>query len=137
MIVDSPKIVPVRHGRERAVKRKNLETVTRQIEFTNDLRPQQRNYVRANRELESGKDLFRDTSAPEHMTAFEYEHAFAGAREIGRVHQSVVTAADDNDVVVVTHCCSTNFSLSSRNDKLKLVGHCLLKIGKHTYNRSP
>jgi hypothetical protein len=36
------------------------------------------------------------------MTTLEHEHFPAGARQVRGVHQAVVTAADD-DCVVVTH----------------------------------
>ena len=69
VIVHAPEIVAVRHRRERAVERQNLEAVPRQIEIADDLRPQQRHDVRADRELEAGKYFFRHGGAAERRAA--------------------------------------------------------------------
>src|SRR5262245_27300977 len=37
------------------------------------------------------------------MTTFKNEYAFAGAREIRGIHQAIVAAADDDDVVFLVH----------------------------------
>ena len=103
VIVDAPEIVAVRHRRKRAVERKNLETVTRQIELANDLRSQQRDDVRANRKLEAGKDLFRNRRAAEYVATLQHQHLFPRTREIGGVYQTVMSAANHDDVVL---CCS-------------------------------
>src|SRR5437870_10855200 len=99
MIVNAPQIIAVRHRRECSVKRENLQTMSWQIEFANDLRTQERNDVRANRKLESGKDFFRYRGAAEHMPAFEYQHTLTCAREICSVDQAIVAAADDDRIV--------------------------------------
>ena len=62
--------------------------------------PQQRDDVRADRELEAGKDLLGHRRAAEHVPPLEHQHLAPGAREIGGVDQAVVAAADDDDVVV-------------------------------------
>ena len=103
MVVHAPEIIAVRHGRERAVERKNFQAMARQIEVANDLRPQQRNYVGADRELEAGKDFFGDGRAAEHMAALEHQNFLAGAREISGVDQAVVAAADHDYVVFSCH----------------------------------
>ena len=59
----------------------------------------QRDDIRADRELEAGKDFFRHGGPAEHVTALQYQHFLAGAGEIGGVGQAVVAAADDNHVV--------------------------------------
>ena len=66
--------------------------------------PQQRDDVRADRELEAGKDLFGDRRAAEHVAPLEHEHLAARARQVGGVDEAVVAAADDDDVVVA--CCN-------------------------------
>src|ERR1043165_3209745 len=104
VIVDAPEIVAVRHRCERAVEWKDLEAVTRQIEFANDLRPQQRHYIRTHRKLEPGKNLFRHGRAAEHMPPLEHEHLLARARQVRRINQTVMPAANHDDVVLVTHC---------------------------------
>ncbi len=100
VVVDAPQVVAVRHRREGAVERQDLEAVPRQVELADDLRPQQRHDVRADRELEAGKDLFGHGGAAEDVPALEHQHLAARAREIGGVHQAVVPAADDDHVVV-------------------------------------
>ena len=75
--------------------------MARQVELADDLGPQQRDDVRADRELEAREDLFGDGRAAEHVPPLEHEHLAPRAREIGRVHEAVVAAADDDDVVVV------------------------------------
>src|SRR5436190_20045686 len=92
MIVDAPQVIAGRHRRERAVKRKNLETVSRQVELANDFGPEQRNYIRADRKFESGKNFFRHGRASEHMASLEHEHFFAVFRQVGGVYQTVMAA---------------------------------------------
>src|SRR5437868_2081007 len=100
MIVDPPEVVAVRHRRARSVERQDLEAVPRQVEFTDDLRPQQRDHVRKDGEVETRNKLFGHRRAAEHVPPLEHEHLAAGARQIGGVHQAVMAAADDDDVVV-------------------------------------
>ena len=99
VIVDAPQVIAVRHRRQRAVERQQLHAVARQIEVADDLGPQQRDDVRADRELEAGKDLFGDGGAAEHVPALEHEHLASRAREVGRAGQAVVAASDDDRVV--------------------------------------
>ena len=99
VIVDAPQVVAVRHRRERAVERQQLHAVARQIELADDLRPQQRHDVRADRELEAGKDLFGDGGAAEHVPPLEHQHLPPRPRQIGGAGQPVVAAADDDRVV--------------------------------------
>src|SRR5215510_10387216 len=109
MVVDTPKVIAVRHRRECAVERKDLEAMARQIEFADDFGPQQGNYVGTNREFESGKNFFSDCRPAEHMATLQHEHALSRAREIGCVDQSVVAAADDDTVVFGVHDYQSNF----------------------------
>src|SRR5205807_8293610 len=95
VIVDAPEIITAGHWRECPVEGKNLKTMPGQIEFANDLRTEQGNDVRANREFETRKDFFGYGRAAQYVPTLEHEHALARAREICRVHQTVVTAADD------------------------------------------
>src|SRR6267154_4735897 len=103
MIVDAPQMISVGHRRERAVERQNLQAMTRQIQFANDLRAEQGNDVRTNRELETRKDFLGHRGAAQHMPSFEYEHTFARARQIRGINQAVVAAADYNDVIFLSH----------------------------------
>ncbi len=99
VIVDAPQVIAVRHRRQRAVERQQLHAVARQIELADDLGPQQRHHVRADRELEAGKHLFGDGGAAEHVPALEHEHLASRAGEVGGAGQPVVPAADDDRVV--------------------------------------
>ena len=73
--------------------------MARQVELADDLGPQQRDDVRADGEAEAREDLFRDRGAAEDMTALEDEHGSAGPGQIGSGGQTVMAAANDNDVV--------------------------------------
>src|SRR5882762_4799462 len=114
MIIHSPEMISVQHRREGAVEGQDLESMTREIEFANNLRTQERNDVRADREFETGKNFFRHCRATEHMPAFEHEHALARAREVGGVDQAVVAAANDNDVVFLSHRKATQSRIEIR-----------------------
>ena len=100
VIVDAPQVVAVGHRRERAVERQDFESVAGQIEFANDLRPQQRDDVGADRKLEAGKDLLGTGSSAENVPALENQNFLAGFGEIGGVDQAVVAAANDDGVVL-------------------------------------
>ncbi len=100
VIVDPPQVVAVRHRRERAVERQDLEAMPRQVELADDLRPQQRDHVRADRELEAREYLFRDRGAADHVPPLEHQHLAPRPRQVGGVDEPVVPAADDDHVVV-------------------------------------
>src|SRR5439155_21407602 len=55
------------------------------------------------RKLEARKHAFRNRGAAEHMPSLAYHHLLACARKIGRVYQSVMPAADDNNVILRVH----------------------------------
>src|SRR5258706_9102265 len=103
MIIDAPKVIAVRHRCEGAVEGQDLEPMTREIEFANNLRAQKRDDVGANRKFETGKDFLRHRGAAKHVPALEHQHALAGAREICSVDQAVVAAANYNDVIFLGH----------------------------------
>ena len=99
MVVDTPEMIAVRHWRERAVEWKDFEAVTRKIELTNDLGPQQGDDVRADRIAEAWEDLFSDGGAAQDMPPLEDEDGFSGPGEIGSGGETVMTTANNNDVV--------------------------------------
>ena len=103
VIVDPPEVVAAGHRRKGAIEWQDLQTMPRQIEFANDLRAEQGNDVRTDREPESGKNFFRHTRATEHVPALEHEHTLARARQVRSIYQTVVATADDDDVVFVSH----------------------------------
>ncbi len=99
VVVHAPQVIAAGHGREGAVERENFEAVAREIEVADDFRPQQRDDVRADGELEAGKDFFGAGRAAENVAAFEHENFLSGAREVGGVDEAVVAAADYDYVV--------------------------------------
>ena len=144
VIVHAPEVVAVRHRRERAVERQDLQAVSRQIELANDLRPQQRHHIGADRVLEAGEDLFRHCRAAEHVAPLDDEHLAARPRQIRSIDQPVVAAAD-HDHVVVGHkirraktpggvriearpCASTDVVGASVSESSKPGGSCLFGL---------
>src|ERR1700676_5764699 len=103
MIVHTPEVVSVRHGCHRAIEREDFESVARQIEVTDDFRAQERNDVRKNGELEAGNDFLCDGGAAEEVAPSEDKDLLARAPQIGGVDKAVVTAADNDDVVLLGH----------------------------------
>jgi hypothetical protein len=81
--------------------------VAREIEFANNFRTKERNHVGAFREKEAGNDFFGDGGAAENPTALQDQNFFAGFGQIGRVDETVVTAADDDNVVGLRHSFKT------------------------------
>ena len=100
VIVDPPQIVAARHRRERAVEREDLEAVPRQVELPDDLRPQQRDDVGADRELEPRKHFLGDRGAAHQVPPLEHQHLAPGPRQVRGVDEPVVPAADDDHVIV-------------------------------------
>src|SRR5688500_10547027 len=99
VVVHAPQVVAVRHRGERAVEWKNLEAVPCQIELADDLGPQQRHDIRADRKPEAGKYLFGDRGAAQHVAPFEDQHLPPDACQVGRGGQPVVAAANDDRVI--------------------------------------
>ena len=111
VIVDPPQIVAAGHGRESAVERQNFQAVAGKIEIANDLRAQQRDYIGADRELESGKNFFGDGGAAEHVTTLQHQNFFPGARQIGGGGEAVVASSDDDCVVFRVAVGSSHINL--------------------------
>ena len=137
VVVDAPEVVAVEHRREGAVEREDLEAVARQVEVPDDLGPQERDDVGADRELEAGEDLLGHRRAAEDVAPLEDEDLLAGAREVGGVDQAVVAASDDDDVVLRAHLRACPPSISNRVVTRGSRGSCLPRAREHTYNRAP
>src|SRR6187401_899977 len=75
----------------------------RQFQLADDLRAQKRDDIRADGELESGKDFFRDRRAADDVTAFEYEDLASGPREVRGRRQPVVARTNNDGVVFRRH----------------------------------
>ena len=80
---------------------KDLQSVFRELQLTDDLRAKQADYVGKLGELETGDDLFSDRRAAHQVTALEHHHFLARAGQGGRRHYSVVAAADDDCIIMV------------------------------------
>src|SRR2546421_864247 len=103
MIVYAPEVIAIGHRRERAVQRKDLQTMSRQIKLANDLGTQQRHDVGADRELEAGKDFFGNGRSAQHVSPLEHQHTLARPREISGIYQTIVPATNHDDVVFAFH----------------------------------
>ena len=66
--------------------------MTGQVELANDLRPEQRDDVRADRIAEAGKELLGNGGAAEDVPPLEDQHLPAGTGEIRGGGQAVVAA---------------------------------------------
>ncbi len=115
VVVHAPEVVAVGHGREGAVEREDFEAVTRKIEFANDFRAKQRDDVRTFGKKESGDDFFSDSGAAENVAAFQDNDLLPRFGEIRGVDQAVVTAADDDDVVVLPHSGGLRYDAKERS----------------------
>ena len=102
-VVPAHQIVAVRHRRERAVERQQLEAVPRQIEVADDARTQQAHHVRADAEAEALVDLFAHRDTAHLVAALEHQNVESRASEISAAHQAVVPAADDHRVPGLAH----------------------------------
>ncbi len=103
VIVDAPEVVAIEHGGKSAVERKDFKAVVGQIEFANDFGAKERNYVGTFGEEETRDDLFGDGGAAEDAAAFEDENFLSGFGQVGCVHETVVTASDDDHIVGLRH----------------------------------
>jgi hypothetical protein len=113
VIVGPPEVVALRHRRERAVERQDLEPVAREIELADDLRPEQRDDVRAHREVKALEHFLGDGRAADDVAAFEHQDPAAGAGEVGGCGEAVVPRADDGDVVLHAECIVTSWLRAS------------------------
>ena len=104
VIVHPPEIITIRHGRKSAVERKDFESMAGEIEVADDFGPKQRNNVGADREPEAGKNLFCHCSPAEYMPPLKYQNFFSGAREIGRIGETVVASPDHDNVIFRVSC---------------------------------
>ena len=75
--------------------------MAREVELPDDLRPEQRDDVREDREAEP--DLLGHRRAPEHVPLLQHDRLQPRPRQIGGAHQAVVAAADHDRVVALGH----------------------------------
>ena len=99
MVIYAPQVIAIGHGREGAVQGKDFQAVAGKVEIADDLRPQQRDHVRADREFEAGKDLLGHGGPAQHVAALQYYNFLAGTRKIGGIGEPVVPAANHDCVI--------------------------------------
>ncbi len=71
----------------------------RQLQLADDLRAEQADDVREDREPEAREQLLRDGRAAEDVALLQDERLHPGAGQVGRADQAVVAATDDDRVV--------------------------------------
>ena len=100
--------VQVRHPapeRRSAVLGGERQSVRRQRADRDQRSGHQMQQVRAGRDAKAGRELARDGRPAHAVRRLEHQHRAAGARQIGRADQAVVTGADDDAVVGCgAHC---------------------------------
>src|SRR5688500_13479947 len=74
--------------------------MAREVELTDNLRTQQRDDIRADRDVKAREHLFGDSGAAEDVPPLENNDASACARKIRRVNEPVMAPADDDDVIL-------------------------------------
>src|SRR5450432_1077086 len=114
VVVHAPEVIAVGHGRKGAVERQNFETVSWKVELADDFRTQQGDYVRTFGKKKTGDDLFGNGGATENVAALEDQNFFAGLGQVGGVDQSVVTATDDDHVIMLRHFVKAPSHTSAR-----------------------
>ena len=94
-------------GERRRIPRQHLEPVPLELEVADDLGPQQAVDVGGGGDLVAGPDLLGDAGAAEDFAPLEHEHLHAGPGQVGGGHQTVVAAADDDEIVGLGHRSGT------------------------------
>ena len=100
-ILAEEQVVAVLHRRECRVHEQGHEPVPHEFELLNDLGPNQAEAIREGREAEPRMQLLGDRCATNEMTSFEDEGAQPSLREVGAIDEAVVTATDNDGVVLV------------------------------------
>ena len=81
--------------------RHDLQSVARQLQIAEELRPQQAAHVGAVRVDPAFLNLTADRGAADPRVALQHQHLEARAREISRIGQAVVSGADDDGIVAL------------------------------------
>src|SRR5919107_3357726 len=74
-----------------------------QVEIADDLRTEKAVHVRGGRNLEAGPQLLGNARAAQNLPALQYQDLDSGTSEVGSGDQSVVAAADDDQIVCRCH----------------------------------
>src|SRR5690606_28164291 len=82
---------------------KHLEAELPQFELADDLRVKQAHDIGKDRELEARHDLVRDGGAAQNVAPLENERLEPRLCQIRATGQTVVSAANDDDVVIRRH----------------------------------
>src|SRR5439155_21270151 len=74
-----------------------------QFEVIDDFRLKQVTQIRTSRKVIARKQLLRHTRPAEHVASLHQEHLQTGARQIRRRDESVMTAAENDDILIAAH----------------------------------
>src|SRR4029079_11971772 len=85
----------------------------KQVEIADDLRLQEADRVCGGRVAESGREFLSHAGTADDVAPLEYLHLEPGHAEVGGAHEAVVTAADDDHVILGHHAAASNLALSS------------------------
>ncbi len=80
----------------------------------NDFRAEERDDVGAFGKKKARDDFFSDGSAAENVAAFQDDDLLPCFGKIGGIDQAVVTAADDDNVVVLPHSLGLRYDAKER-----------------------
>ena len=95
--------VPVGQRGESALERQDGKPVAGQVELADDLRAHQAHHVREHAVAEAREDLFGDGGAADERSRLQHADIQTGTRQVGRMDEAVVAAADYDDVVLLRH----------------------------------
>src|SRR3954468_4149296 len=103
LVVVGPLHEPIVMGQrgERTFERQALPAGPTQLQPAAYLRSQQAHHVGKDREAKAGEHLLAESRTADALSAFQHQHFLARAREIRRARETVVPAADDDDVVLI------------------------------------
>src|SRR5438034_5185802 len=87
----------------------NFKTVFRQLEIGYDIREQRTGGVGQCGTAETGMNLFSSCQTSQHFAAFQDECLQSCLRQIARRDESIMTATDNDDVVLFGHLVYSRF----------------------------
>ncbi len=106
------------HGLHRRFGRDHPQSLSIELQVTDDLRTQHACHVRRSGDATSRRgvaiDLLGDAAAADNLAPLQHQRAQPGAGEIERCRQSVVACADDDCVVAGCHACFLNSPVTGR-----------------------
>ena len=128
--VPQQKPVPVRQRQEPpGVDVPNLESIFAQLQVFDDFRLKQVAKIRTRRETVPRKQFLCDARAAENVAPLQQSHFQAGLREICGGHQSIVSTAKNDDVVIngrhdTNSICAAMRSRLTEREKQEEASNC-------------